>query len=377
MTAMDHALLRTTLRRVVAEQVAPGDAAADRDGRLPERWWRDLCALDLAGLLVPAELGGSGADLEAATVVAEELAGGSAALAWAWLEHTDATWILAGLASGTATARLLPRLAAGDLVGSALKATEAGGGSNPGAIATTARATVGGYVLNGRKVFQSMAGAADLYLVVAREEPVPEAGPLSVFVVERANPGISFGARERTMGLRALPVAEIVLEDCEVPPEALVGPRGGFRAVVARHGRVAPLLVAAIALGLAEASVRETLVFLAGREVAGQRLAELPAVQLRVADLLVELEAARGLLERAVRDAGAPTLGILAKVAASEAAARVVDRCLTLHGAAGYSADLPIERRARDVRALSLHYGTNDQLRLAAARAALGAAGER
>ncbi|MHB8450998.1 MAG: acyl-CoA dehydrogenase family protein [Mycobacteriales bacterium] len=98
------------------------------------------------------------------------------------------------------------------------------------------------------------------------------------------------------------------------------------------------------------------------------------ARSLRVADLLIELEGARGLLERAVRDADQPALGALAKVAVSETAARVIDGCLTLRGSAGYSADLPIERRARDVRALPLHYGTNDQLRLVAARAALDAA---
>ena len=371
---MDIDLVRQTVRRFVAEQVKPLDPEADRDGWLPGAWWRRLGGLDLAGLLVPAELGGAGAELGDAAVVAEELASGSGALAWAWLEHTDATWILAGLATEAAKERLLPRLATGELMGSSLKSTEAGGGSSPAAIATTARETGDGYVLNGRKVFQSLAGTADIYLVVARTAPAPGTGPLSVFVVERDAPGISFGTRERTMGLRALAVAEIVLEDCLVPAEHLVGPPGGFGAVVTHHGRVAPVLVAAMALGLAEASVDETLGFLASREVAGQRLAELPAVQLRVADLLIELECSRGLLERAVRGVGPPAVGVLAKVAVSEAAARLIDGCLKLHGSAGYCADLPLERRARDVRALPLHYGTNDQLRMVAARAALGAA---
>ncbi len=371
---MDDDLVRTTLRRFVSEQVATLDGVADGEGVLPDHWWRQLGQLGVTGMLAPAEVGGAGAGLDAAVLVAEELAAGSAALAWTFVEHTDATWILDGLASEPVRARLVPRLASGEMMGAALKATEAGGGTSTTGILTTARAVGDRYVLNGRKVFQSLAGMADLYLVVARTEPIPAAGPLSVFVVERDNPGVSFGVRERTMGLRALPVGEIVLEDCEVAADEVVGPPGGFGAVIGRHGRVTPLLVAAVALGLAEASMSETLAFLGGRVVAGQPLAHHPVVQLRVADLLVDLESARGLLDRAVRGDGRPGLGVLAKVGATEAAVRVIDGCLGLHGAAGYSTDLPIERRARDVRALPLHYGTNDQLRLVAARTAFGAA---
>lgn len=372
---MGTELLRESVRQFVDQQVAPLDGAADRAGHLPDGLWGRLAALELTGLVVPADHGGSGADLAAAVVVAEELAAGSAALAWAWLEHTDATWILAELGTAAAKSRFLPGLVAGDLVGSSLKATEAGGGSSPAAITTTARASAGGYVLHGRKVFQSLAGMADLYLVVARMDPAPTTGPFGVLAVGPGDPGVSFGARERTMGLRALPIGEIVLEHCLVPADRLVGPPGGFGAVLARHGRLAPLLVAAIATGLAAASVRETLGFLADREVGGRRLAELPAVQLRVADLLADLESSRGLVERAVRGGGADFLGTLAKVAASEAAARVIDGCQKLCGSAGYSTDFPIERRARDVRALALHYGTNDQLRQVVGRAALAAAG--
>ncbi|MHB8340884.1 MAG: acyl-CoA dehydrogenase family protein [Mycobacteriales bacterium] len=262
---MESKLLRETVRHFVADE-----------------WWLRLGRLGLTGLCAPTEFGGAGADAAVTVLVAQELAAGSAALAWMWLEHTDATWILAGLGTEAVKARFLPELATGELVGSALKATEAGGGSNPAAITTTARAgSDGRYILNGRKVFQGLAGRADLYLVVARTEPLPEAGPLSVFVVHRGERGVSFGARERTMGLRALPVAEIVLEDCAVPAEHLVGPPGGFWTVVAHHGRLAPLLVAAIAIGLAEASAREAFSFLADREVAGRRLAELPVIQLR------------------------------------------------------------------------------------------------
>ncbi|MHB8246364.1 MAG: acyl-CoA dehydrogenase family protein [Acidimicrobiales bacterium] len=367
---VDSELLRKTLKRFVSDRVAPLDAAADRDGRIPAEWWQQISELDLTGLLVPAEHGGAEADVEAAAIVAEELAAGSAALAWTFLEHTDAAWILADLASDEKKARLLSRLCSGELIGAGLKITEAGGGSDNAAILTTAVATGDGYVLNGRKVFQSLAGTADLYLVVARTEPVPDSGALSVFVVEADNPGISFGSRERTVGLRALSVGEIIFEDCRVSAHDLVGPPGGFRAVIARHGRVAPILVASIALGLAEASLSETIAFVNGREVAGKPLADVPAVQLRVADLLIELEATRGLVERAIRGTGSPALGILAKVGASEAAARVIDGCLKLHGALGYSTELPIERRARDVRALALHFGTNDQLRAIAARIA-------
>ncbi len=366
-------LLRQTVRRLVADKVEHADAEADAERRWPHDLWRRLVGLDLAGVLVPAERGGAGGAASTAVVVAEELARGSGSLAWGWLEHTDATWILGALGSEEVKARFLPRLASGELIGSALKATEAGGGSSPAGIANTARAVDGGYVLNGRKVFQSMAGVADIYLVVARIEPAPESGALGVFLVERDCPGLSFGPAERTMGLRGLPIGDIVLDDCRVPDCHVVGAPGGFGAVVGHHARLAPLLVAAIALGLAESSLGETVEFLVSRSVGGEPLASLPAIQLRLADLIIEVEAIRGLLERAEGGRGRPALGALTKVAATEAAARVIDACITLNGAAGYSAALPIERRARDVRALAIHYGTNDQLRLIAARAVLGA----
>lgn len=359
---MELQVLRDTLRRFGRESLAPMAAEAEQNGEISTASWAAMAKMDLMGVMVAPEYGGVGAGIPEALVIAEELGRACASTAWQWLDHTNATLALNAFAAPALKDSLLKPLARGELLGTALKSTEAGGGSDVRTIKTTAMASNGGYVLNGTKVFQSLAGVADVYLVVVREGS-PDSEALTVFAIERGTPGLSFGPRERTMGLGGISVADIILEDCRVPAGNVVGAAGGFAPVLGAVGGLATLAAAAIALGLMQASLDETLAFLAHRQVGPRTLGSLHGIQMQAADLFVDVESSRGLLERASEGGGSIALRFATKIKATEAAARVIDRCLLLHGNAGYSQALPLERRARDARALAIHYGNNDVLR--------------
>ncbi len=359
---MELQVLRETLRRFGRENLAPAAAETERSGAIAPERWAAMAKMELTGVMVSPDYDGAGAGLPEALVIAEELGRACTSTAWQWLEHTNATVALNGFASPALKDSLLKPLARGELLGAALKTTEAGGGSDIKTLKTTAVPSEGRYILDGTKVFQSLAGAADVYLVVAREGS-PDSEALSILAVERDAPGLSFGPRERTMGLGGISVADIVMENCTVPADNLIGKPGGFGPVFGAIGGFAMMAASAIAIGMMQASLDETLSFLANRQVGARTLGSLHGIQMQIADLFIEVESSRGLLERATREGSNVGLRFGTKVKTSEGAARVIDRCLLLHGNAGYSRAMPFERRARDIRALAIHYGNNDVLR--------------
>lgn len=359
---MELNVLKDTMRRFGREVLAPAAAETESDGAIAAAHWAELANMGLTGVMAAEAYGGAGAGLPEALVIAEELGRACTSTAWQWLEHTNATVALNGFANDALKESLLRPLAAGTLVGAAMKTTEAGGGSDMQTLRTYAVPSGDKYVLNGTKVFQSLAGAADVYLVVAREGSA-DAAAMSIFAVGRSAPGLSFGPRERTMGLGGIAVGDIIMDDCTIPAGNLIGKPGGFGPVFGAIGGFATLGASAIAIGMMQASFDETLTFLAGREVGARTLGSLHGIQMQVADLFIEIESTRALVARALESAGPPTTRFATKVKATDVAAHVIDRCLLLHGNAGYSRALPFERRARDVRALAIHYGNNDVFR--------------
>lgn len=372
---MELQVLRESLGRFGKEVLAPAAAETERNGKVSPEIWGAMAKMELTGVMVAPEYDGAGAGLPEALVIAEELGRACTSTAWQWIEHTNATIAINQFGSPELKDSVLKQLARGELLGAAMKTTEAGGGSDMRTLKTAAVPSDGKYVINGTKVFQSLAGAADIYIVVAREGS-PDAEAMSILAVERKAPGLSIGPREETMGLRGISVADMVMEDCTVPVTNLIGKPGGFGPVFGAIGGFAMQAACAAALGMMQASYDETLGFLANRKVADRTLGSLHGIQMQLADLFIEIESSRSMLERVGREPGNLTLRFGTKVKTTEAAARVIDRCLMLHGNAGYSRAMPFERRARDVRALAIHYGNNDSMRgnigqmaLAAARA--------
>ncbi len=253
--------------------------------------------------------------------------------------------------------------------------TEPGAGSDAAALRTRAERTDAGWRLNGTKAFISGGGYSDAYVVMCRTGGEGAAG-ISTVVVEHGAPGLSYGGLEDKMGWRAQPTRQVQFDDCLVPAANLVGTEGdGFKyAMIGLDG--GRLNISACSLGGAQAALDRTLAYMAERRAFGRRLDEFQALQFRLAELEIELQAARTFLRQAAwkldqRAPDATKFCAMAKKFVTEAGSRVADACLQLHGGYGYLADYGIEKIVRDLRVHQILEGTNEIMRLIVARSML------
>lgn len=364
----------TNIRQFIGSKIAPRATEIDATGELPDGLWRAMGEHGLTGLAVPDRWGGVGADLATFAASLEMLGGACASTAWTLLAHSASARAIVAAGSDAQRDRLLPALASGKLLGAAMAATEAGGGSNPTGIRTRARREADGWVLDGGKEFISLAGVADVFVVMARTGEAPPA--LTCFLVEEGDGGFSSGRREELLGVRGVPVGGLSFADCRLGADRLLGSADGALAVMGAVGAWGLVGAAAAAVGIAAAAVEDAVAFANERVVAGTPLASLSGVQALVGDLRMETAGARAGILQAIREVegkkGPPLPLFMAKLSATESAIRVVDRCLALHGAAGYARTHPVERRLRDVRAFTIHWGNNEVLRDAVRKASLG-----
>lgn len=249
--------LLDSVRRFCAGEIAPRAAEVDRSGRLPEGLFAKLGTQGLAGLALPARWGGIDADLALFGGCLEIIGGACASTAWALLAHTLSTRAILTAGTEAQKERWLPALAAGRSIGCAMAGTEAGGGSNPLGIRTRARRDGDGWVLDGSKAFISLAGLADLYVVMARTAEPPAA--LGCFVVERGDADFGFGRREELLGVRGVPVGELAFSDCGLPGDRLLGAESAGLVVMGAIGAWGLVGAASAALGIAGARVHDPL----------------------------------------------------------------------------------------------------------------------
>ena len=250
--------------------------------------------------------------------------------------------------------------------------TEPGSGSDAAALKTRAERTNEGYTLNGTKAFISGGGYSDAYLCMVR---TGDAGPggISCVLVEDGTPGLSFGGLEDKMGWRSQPTAQVQFDDCRVPAENLVGEEGqGFKYAMAGldGGR---LNIAACSLGAAQTALHMTLAYMGDRKAFGKPIDQFQGLQFRLADMEIELQAARTFLRQAAwkldqKSPDATKFCAMAKKFVTEAGSRIVDQCLQLHGGYGYLADYGIEKLVRDLRVHQILEGTNEIMRVIVAR---------
>ncbi len=267
----------------------------------------------------------------------------------------------------------LPKTRAGSAI-AAFALSEPASGSDVANIATTARRDGGGYVLDGEKTWISNGGIADLYVVFARTGEAPGARGLSAFIVEGGNPGLKIA--ERIAVIAPHPLARLRFENCRVPAEAMIGKPGeGFKIAMATLD-VFRTTVGAAALGFARRAMAETAKRVAQRELFGAPMSELQMVQGHLADMALEIDAAALLIYRAAwtKDAGAARVSreaAMAKLYATEAAQRIIDTAVQLHGGDGVRAGHPVETLYRDIRALRIYEGASDVQKIIIARAVL------
>jgi alkylation response protein AidB-like acyl-CoA dehydrogenase len=364
-------MLRDMVREFAEQEVRPRAAEIDRTDEFPWDLWRRMAELELVGMTLPPEYGGAGMDTLCWAVAQEELARASVVVADLQLASKLMQDMILRNGSQTQKQEYLPALGRGEQI-CVIGQTEPGTGSDVAGVQTTARPERGGYVLNGTKRFITCALLADLAVVVATLDKAKGRQGITLFLVEKGTPGFAPGSKEHLLGVRGMGTGELVLDNCWVPKENLLGGEGeGFkRAMLSLDtGRIG---IGCQAVGLAQAAMEEAVRYAKQRTAFGAPLAQLPAIQFKLADMSAGIEAARLRLRHAawLKDQGRPIIreAAEAKLLAADLAVRVTDEALQIHGAYGYSTDFPVERYYREAKVYQIWEGTSEIQRMVIAR---------
>lgn len=371
----EQSLIRDMVRRICDDHVAPLAETLDRgDGR--EAFLSNLKLLaenGFMGLNVSADYGGSEAGPVAFALSIEEI-GRACASTGATASVTNMVGeIIHSVGSEEQKQAYLPKLCDGTFPAGAFCLTEAGAGSDPSSMKTRAVMDGNEWVLNGSKMYITSGEIAGIYVVWAVTDPeAPKGKGISCFLVEAGTAGMTIGKPEKKMGQAGSATNEVQFEDCRIPASSLMGEvNDGFRIAVGEltGGRIG---IASLALGISRAAMETAKAYVVERQQFGRRIADMQGVQWMIADRETELEAARLLILQAasLKENGRPyaKAASMAKLYASEAAQRATYTALQLHGGAGYIADYPLERYARDARITTIYEGTSEIQRLIIAR---------
>ncbi|MCY0902139.1 MAG: acyl-CoA dehydrogenase [Firmicutes bacterium] len=355
--------MRKLVRQFARDVIAPRAAEIDETDVFPRDILVLMGSMGLMGLPIPEEWGGIGADYLSYMLAIEEISYASAALGVILAVHTSVgTMPILSFGSEEQKRRYVPNLASGDWLG-AFALTEPGAGSDARSIQTRAVRSGDEYVVTGGKVFITNGGEADVYTVFAVTGDADGQRELSAFLVERDTPGLVIGRKERKMGLNGSSTAELIFEDMRLPAAQRLGEEGqGFAIAMSQldGGRIG---IAAQALGIARAALDAVLGYTQERRQFGRAIAEFQGVQVMLADMAMQIEAARLLTYRAayLRSQGdACTMeASMAKLYASDAAMRVTTDAVQLFGGYGYTKEFPVERYMRDAKVTQIYEGTN------------------
>ena len=372
-TSEFHEELRAAVQEVARDKIAPFAAAVDEEARYPQEAHDALVASDFFAPHVAEEYGGVGADALATCIVIEEVAraDASASLIPAVNKLGSMPVILAG--SDDLKQRYLPPLAEGKVTFSyGLSEREAG--SDTAGMKCRARRDGDDWILNGQKSWITNAGVSEYYTVLAVTDPDGQRGNnVTAFVVEKSDEGFTFGEKERKLGIKGSPTRELHFENCRIPGDRIVGAEGEGLKIALRtldHTRVT---IGAQAIGIAQGALDHAVAYVKERKQFGKAIAEFQGIQFMLADMAMELEAARTMVYVAAAksergDADLPFFGAAAKCYASDVAMKVTTDAVQLLGGAGYTRDFPLERMMRDAKITQIYEGTNQIQRIVMAR---------
>ena len=371
-------LIQKTARDYAERRLVPVAAEIDENERFPASELRGLAELGLMGVNVPASLGGAEAGAVAYALSMIEVARGCASTAVTMAVTNMVAEIICRFGTSEQQTKYVPKLTSGEYAAGSFALSEPGAGSDPGGMQTAATATSDGFLLNGSKAWVTSGAHAGVLVVWARTAPrETHAGArgISCFLVEKGTTGMKVGVAEKKMGLRGSNTVPIVFEDCFLPEWALLGElHEGFRVAMTAldGGRIG---ISAQAVGIASAALDEAARYAKDRRQFDRPIAEFQAIQWFLADSKTELDAARLLCLRAASmklDSKPFTReAAIAKLFASEAANRICDRALQVHGGYGYVRDFAAERHLRDVRVTRIYEGTSEIQRTVIARSVL------
>ena len=366
-------LLRKSVREFAEGAIAPKVQHMEETDEVPWDLYKELSKQMYMGILIPKEFGGTGFGNLARMIMLEEIGRVSAAMAMATQIFHMGTASIVDFGNDAQKKKYLPALAKGERLGT-IAVTEATGGSDPTGIQTTAKLQGDSYVLNGRKCFITHGHVADTITIMAKTGEGPKG--FSAFIVEKSLPGFKLGRKERKFGLHGCNTGEIVMENCVVPRENLLGTEGdGLKVTMATISEVGRAGMAGCGLGVINACLEASVKFANERMLGGKPISQHQAIQWPISDMYMDLEISRLLSYRAawMRDQKirCDTDMAMAKYYATEAAVRCAKKAVDVHGGYGYMMEYPVQRYYRDAEILIASAGTSEIQRIVMARKAL------
>ena len=371
----DHRAIREAVREIAEKEIAPHAADCDEQERYPIEAQKALTGAGMQAVHIPEAYAGNGADAVATVIVIEEVARVCASSSLIPAVNKLGSMPIILSASEELKQQVLPSVASGEaMISYALSEREAG--SDAAAMRTRAVADGDEWVLNGTKCWITNAGVSSWYTVMAVTDPDKKANGISAFVVHADDPGFVVGTKERKLGIKGSPTREIHFENCRIPGDRIIGEPGtGFKTALATLDHTRPT-IGAQAVGIAQGALDVAVGYVKERKQFGKRLAEFQALQFMIADMAMQIEAARTLVYQAAAatergDANKGFLASAAKCLASDVAMKVTVDAVQLLGGAGYTRDFPVERMMRDAKITQIYEGTNQVQRLVMARSLL------
>jgi len=370
---------RTLVRQIAEERIAPRAAEIDETDEWPEDVYKVLVDNDLMGVGYPEEHGGSGGGSLAFGVFIEEVSRVSAGVSLTPLVSKLGVIPLTVAGDEEKARRMTEGIARGELLMS-YALSEAGAGSDPAAMTTRYEHAGEEWVLNGTKRFITGAGVSHAYVVFATSDPSLRSKGVSAFLLMSDDPGVSFGRKEDKMGIRGSPTREVVCQDARIPADRLIGQEGSGFSYAMRTLDYSRPAIAAQALGIAQGALDFAARYATERQQFGKSISEFQGVSFLLADMAMQLEAARLLVYKALSlcDAGDPRMTYFSSVAkcfASDAAMRITTDAVQVLGGYGYMREYPVERFMRDAKITQIYEGTNQIQRIVIARELLKALG--
>lgn len=363
-----HLMCRELFKKFTETEVAPLAQEIDEEERFPTETAEKLAKYGFLGIPFPRENGGQGADNLTYTMCVEELSRACATTGVIVSAHTSLCAApIYEFGTPSQKEKYLPKLASGEWLG-AFGLTEPGAGTDASGQKTTAVKQGDKYILNGSKIFITNAGKAHVYVIAAMTDPSAGTRGISTFIVEASFPGFSVGPKEKKMGIRGSSTCELIMENCEVPAENLLGVEGkGFSIAMKTldGGRIG---IAAQALGIAQGALDKTVAYVKERQQFGRPISAFQNTQFRLADMETRVQAARLLVYQAAaaKDARQPYSkeAAMAKLFASETAMAVTTEAVQLHGGYGYMREYDVERMMRDAKITEIYEGTSEVQRM-------------
>ncbi|MEN6314814.1 MAG: acyl-CoA dehydrogenase family protein [Clostridiaceae bacterium] len=359
----EQQMIKELAAKIADEKIAPVAIQYDEEGKFPHDIVKILADSDLCGVYIPEEYGGLGGGILEMALVVEELSRACGGISLAFAGTGLGTFPIILFGNEEQKKKYLPDIAAGKKL-AAFGLTEANAGSDAAGIQTTAVLDGDEYVLNGTKQWITNGGEADVYTVIACTNRSKGARGFSAFIVEKGTPGFSFGKKENKMGIRASCTRELVFENCRIPKENLLSREGmGFIVAMKTLDRTRPG-VASQALGIAQGAFEEAVKYSRQRVQFNQPISSFQAIQHILADMAIQIEAARALIYQTCRyiDSGAKEFSkesAMCKVFASDTAMKVTVDAVQVLGGYGYMKEYPIEKRMRDAKITQIYEGTN------------------